>query len=78
MVLPGGVGAWRAGLREKRETTEGMGWGEDEDGVDGRSPSVFPSVLSAPSVVFLRRFRFTTEGFILKKVLRGTNAIRVG
>jgi len=51
-------GAWgrRAALREGRETTEGMG-GEEEDGVGGRSPPVFLSVLSASSVVFLRRFR---------------------
>jgi len=56
-VFLGSVGAWRAGLREKRETTEGMGRGEDEEGVGGRCPPVFPSVLSASSVVFLRRFR---------------------
>ena len=69
-------GAWgrRAGLWEGRETTEAGGRGEEEDGVGGRSPPVFPSVLSAPSVVFLQRFRvgsrFTTEGFILKKFFR--------
>ena len=71
--MPGGVGA-ESGTPGREGNHGGMGRGEKEDGVGGRSPPVFPSVLSAPSVVFLQRFRrgsrFTTEGFILKKFFR--------